>query len=190
MKSIFTVVLLLIFSTFSNAQNVFSNQTTAALEKVIQDYPNKFRNIKGALIINNPQASDYASNIIIPGSLSCIVTEYSSSKDQVVSWRAELYESEEFEDAKKQYNKVFTQIKNTIIKLEGEKPYILNGQFKSPDESKRYSSIFFNLLPAGGQLQKIKVELTLQYQMPLWKISLSIYDRDREDDEQGAQSEK
>ena len=189
MKSIITIVLLLVSWQFSLSQSVFSNQTNVALEKVIQDYTNKFKNIKGALIVNNPQASDYASNIMIPGSLSCIVTEYSSTKKDIVSWRAELFESDEFDQAKKQYKDVFNQIKNTIVKIDGEKSYILNGHFQTPDERKRYHSTFFSVLPATGQLQKIKVELVLQYQIPLWKISLIIYDRDRDDNEQGAQSE-
>jgi hypothetical protein len=85
---------------------------------------------------------------------------------------------------------VFNQIKNTIVKIDGEKSYILNGHFQLPDERKRYHSTFFTLLPSNGQLQKIKVELVLQYQVPLWKISLTIYDRDRDDSEQGSQSEK
>ena len=190
MKSIITIGLLLIFGKFSQSQNVFSNQTNVALEKVIQDYPNKFKNIKGALIINNPQATDYASNITIPGSLSCIVTEYSSTKKDVVSWRAELFETEEFDEAKKQYKDVFNQIKNTIVKIDGEKSYILNGQFQNPEEKKRYHSTFFTLIPSNSQLQKIKVELVLQYQLPFWKISLTIYDRDREDNEKGSASER
>src|SRR5690349_24072959 len=177
MKSIITIGLLLVFSNFSISQSVFSNQTNVALEKVIQDYPNKFKNIRGQLLINNPQTSDYASNITIPGSLSCIVTEYSSTKKDVVSWRAELFESDKFDEAKKQYKDVFNQIKNTIVKIDGEKSYILNGQFQTPDEKKRYHSTFFTLIPSNGQLQKIKVELAMQYQMPLWKISLTIYDR-------------
>ena len=190
MKSIITIGLLLVFSNLSLSQSVFSNQTNIVLEKVIQDYPNKFRNIKGALLINNPQASDYTSNITIPGSLSCIVTEYSSTKKDVVGWRAELFESEEFDDANKQYKDVFNQIKNTIVKIDGEKSYILSGHFQTPDERKRYHSTFFTLIPSSGQLQKIKVELVLQYQIPLWKISLSIYDRDRDDTERGSQSER
>lgn len=190
MKSIITIGLLLVLCKVSYSQSVFSNQTNVALEKVIQDYPNKFKNIKGALLINNPQATDYTSVITIPGSLSCIVTEYSSTRKEVVSWRAELFESEEFDDAKKQYKDVFNQIKNTIVKIDGEKSYILNGHFQTPDERKRYHSTFFSLLPSNSQLQKIKVELVLQYQLPLWKISVTIYDRDRDDEERGAASER
>ncbi len=181
-----TIALFLLLASFRlSAQDVFANQTTSALEKVLRDFPNQFKNIKGALIIQNPQAIDYESNIRIPGSLSCIVTRHNSGKKEVVSWKADLFEFEEFGQAFSKYKELFGQIKNTIIKVEGEKPYILNGHFKNPEESKRFHSILFQLIPSTGQLQNVKVELVMQYQMPLWKLAILVYDRDRADDEKG-----
>jgi hypothetical protein len=188
MKSIATIFVCLGFSTISHAQGVFANKTNAALEKVIQDYPNRFRNIKGEVIVENPQTTEYQSTVEIPGSSSCMVTRYSSKKNDVYSWTCVVFEGEDFTLVKNKYKELFGQIKNTIIKIEGQKPFILNGQYEMPTEAKKFTTVIFELLPAVGEMKKLKVDLTLQYQMAGWKISLSVYDRDRKDDEQGSAS--
>jgi hypothetical protein len=189
MKHLITsFVLIAISANLLLAQGAFSNNTSIVLEKVIQDYPNRFRNIKGDVIIENPQTTEYQSKVQIPGASSCIVTRYSSSKNDVYSWGCTLLKTEDFSSAKNKYKEIFAQIKNSIIKLYGEKPFILNGQYEAPDEGKKFTSIIFELLPAVGEMKKIKIDLSLQYEITDWKISLSVYDRDRKDEEQGTAS--
>ena len=185
MRNLFTILVLLIAAAPSYAQNVFANKTNATLEKVIQDYPNRFKNIKGELIIQNPQTTEYKSTIEIPGSTSTTVTKYSSKKDDVYSWDCVVFEGEDFDIVKNKYKELFGQIKNSIIKIGGQKTFILNGQYETPTEEKKFTNVIFELLPAVGEMQRVKVDLSMQYQITGWKISLSVYDRDRRDDEQG-----
>jgi hypothetical protein len=186
MRNSAAILVSLLFSASSQAQGVFSNKTNAALEKVIQDYPNRFRNIKGELIVQNPQTTEYRSTVDIPGSSSCIVTRYNSTKNEVYGWACVIFEGDDFDLVKNKFREIFGQIKNTIIKIEGQKTFILNGQYEMPTEGKKFTSILFDLLPAVGELKKLKVELALQYEISGWKISLSVYDRDRKDDEPAA----
>ncbi len=179
-----TITFLAICAT-SIAQGVFSNKTNAALEKVIQDYPNKFKNIKGEVVVENPQTTEYRSIVQIPGSSSCIVTRYNSSKNDVYSWSCVVFESDDFDLAKNKFKEIFSQIKNSIVKVGGEKPYILTGQYANPSEEKKFTTVFFELLPSIGDMKKVKIDLSLQYIITGWKISLSVYDRDRKDEEQG-----
>ena len=172
----FLVLLLLCLE--ASSQGVFANQTNAAIEKVIRDYPNQFRNIKGSMLVESPESINYQSHIQIPGAISCIVTHYSASSKEALCWKAELFESASFQEAKSRYQELFSQIKNTIIKIEGEKPYILNGQYEIPAEQKRFHSVVFNMLPSVGGLQKMKVELSLVRQANAWKVNLQIYDQD------------
>lgn len=183
-----TVIILACFvlASTSYSQGVFTNKTNAVLEKVIQDYPNRFRNIKGEMIVENPQATEYRSTVEIPGSSSCTVTKYTSKKDDVYSWACIVFEGDDFNLVKNKYKELFGQIKNTIVKIEGQKTFILNGQYEIPSEERKFTTVIFELLPAVGEMKKLKVDLTLQYEMTGWKISLSVYDRDRKDDEQGA----
>lgn len=163
-------------------QSAFTNQTHTTLQKVINDYPNHFRNIKGDLIVENPQTTDYSSKVEIPGSVNTVITKYSSEEDkEIYSWKCVLLESEDFETVSKKYKEIYNQMKNSIIKLDGNKPFILNGNYADPTEEKRYTSSPFSLVPASGDLKKLKVELTLEYLITEWKVSLLVYDQPDED---------
>jgi hypothetical protein len=184
MRNLVTIFVFLIIVVPSYAQNVFANKTNAILEKVIQDYPNRFKNIKGEVIIENPQTTEYRSTIEIPGSASCTVTRYNSKNNDVYSWNCVVFESEDFNAVKNKYKELFGQIKNSIIKIGGQKTFILNGQYEMPAEEKKFTTVIFELLPAVGEMKKVKVDLSMQYQITGWKISLSVYDQGQSEDEQ------
>jgi hypothetical protein len=186
MKSASITIALFAFAAISSAQSVFSNKTNQTLEKVIQDYPNRFKNIKGEVIIENPQTTEYRSTIQIPGSASCVITRYNSSKNDVYSWNCVVFENEDFDQVKNKFKELFGQIKNSIVKIGGGKPYILSGQYVDPVEEKKFTTVIFELLPSAGDMKNLKVDLSVQYMITGWKISLSVYDRDRKDEEQNA----
>lgn len=183
MKKICLPFFILFIGISAISQGVFNNQTNGALEKVIQDYPNQFKNIKGELLVSGQHSTEYKSNITIPGAVSTTVTQYSVADKKVVSWQATVYTTNEFDDAKARFKELYAQIKNTIIKLEGEKPVILNGQYETPAEEKKYTTVLFDLLPASGATQKLKIDLMLEKVNKQWKIILSVYDKDRKEGE-------
>lgn len=175
MKNV-TYLLLFFFGTLTtHAQGVFSNQTNVALQKVIEDFPNHFRNIKGDLIADN--RTDYRSKVEIPGSINCVISENGPGKD-IYAWKAELYQTNNFDQARKKFSELYNQIHNTIIKIEGEKPVILNGKYEVPDGEKKFTSIGFHVLPATGHMGRLKVELALHESAGAWKISLYVLDQD------------
>jgi hypothetical protein len=177
-----TVFLLLTVPFTVIAQGVFTNQTQTTLQKVINDYPNQFKNIKGNLINEDPQSTDYTSSVQVPGSVNTIITRYSAGDNkEIYSWKCLLMESEEFEAVSKKYNDLFNQIKNSIIKIDGEKPFILNGAYETPTEERRFTTSAFYLLPATGDLKKLKVELTMEFYVTEWKVALLVYDQEEEE---------
>jgi len=182
MKKIATLLLLFAFSANAMAQGVFENQTNGALEKVIRDYPNQFKNIKGEKLQSHAQATEYTSTINIPGAVSSTVTQYDDADRTQASWHTVVATTSNFDDAREKYKELFGQIKNTIVKLEGERPVILNGQYESPAEGKPENSLIFDLLPASGSIQHMKVEITLLKSNQRWKVVLSVYDKDRRQD--------
>ena len=175
MKTAILAIILVTHSVDSLSQGVFTNSTNSALEQVLQDYPNRFRNIKGAMLVENTRATNYESSVKIPGSTKCFITQ-SVTDAQAMSWTADVYSSDDFSEASRRYNELFNQIKNTIVKVQGAKPYILNGQLTRPDQGKPYHSSVLSLLPAAGELQKVKVVISLLQQGNTWKLQLSIYD--------------
>jgi hypothetical protein len=182
MKVVSTILLLVLVSLGGYTQGVFSNNTNSALQMVIQDYPNNFSNIKGELLATNVQTTDFESKVRIPG-IACVLTQYSAAKKPVYSWRADLLEEESFDDAKKRFKELYNQIRNTIIKIEGEKPFILNGSYQAPTEDRKFNTVMFQLLPAGRDMEKLQVELSMTYMITHWKITLTVYEREYRDDE-------
>jgi hypothetical protein len=171
-----TLLLLLSWVTLSiNAQSVFSNQTNIALKKVIEDYPNHFSNIKGDRISTIDLAVNYKSKVTIPGAVNCTLTQYDNNKD-AFDWKCELFSTTEFDKAKTKLKELFGQIHNTIIKIPGQRPVILNGQYEVPEKDKPQTKIPFNFLPTINVIQKLNVELQLQQEDGKWKIILQVFE--------------
>lgn len=184
MKRVFSFLILFTTAFAGLSQGVFTNDVNSALQKVIQDYPNHFSNIKGAQVNGNTHTVQYYSTVEVPGSLNCILVQYGATKKETYSWRCVMLESERFTDAKDKFAELYHQIGNTIIKIEGEKPFILSGKYETPSDAKKITAVIFQLLPASSQMQKLKVELTLQHYINGWKVVLSVYDQERTIDEQ------
>ena len=170
------LILLLLTVQSMQGQGVFSNETTVALQKVIQDYPNRFENIRGAVITSYPEATDYQSTVEIPGAVNAVISHYRASNKELYSWKSTVFVSESFDDANRQYKELFNQIRNTIITIEGEKPFILMGTLASAFESRRSTSTQFQLYSAASVMQQLKVVLTLEHSVTEWKIQLTVYD--------------
>jgi hypothetical protein len=176
MSKVTLLLLLLLWSTLNAAaQSAFANQTNAALKKVIEDYPNHFSNIKGDRVSTIDLAVNYKSKVVIPGSGNCTLTQYNNTKE-AYSWKCELFTTTDFEKAKSKFNELYSQIHNTIVKIEGEKPVILNGRYETPEKNKASTSIAFDFLPNIAVVQKLNVALVLQQDGDKWKITLQVYE--------------
>ncbi len=179
MKSVTLSLLLFTNILHATAQGVFSNQTNAALQKVIGDYPNRFNNIKGDRLQQHERSTEYRSKVEVPGSINCVIRENNSKPEAVFSWTCEMFGSPNFDKAKTKFQELYNQIRNTIIKIEGEKPVILNGQYEEPTSDNQPTTIRFQFLPASEAIQQLKVELVLQYGNE-WTISLCVYDQEKQ----------
>ena len=123
-----TLIVLITLPFYIIGQGVFTNQTHTTLQKVISDYPYQFKHIRGEAINEDPQSTDFASSVAIPGALNTVITKYSSSDDKpVLSWRCVLAETDDFEAVSKKYRELYDQIKNSIIRMDDDRSFILNG---------------------------------------------------------------
>jgi len=161
------------------AQGVFSNKTQVVLEKVIQDYPNHFHNIKGELIGQAQQAACYRSTLQLPGAASSTVTLSTSPGPS--GWICVVLDTENFETAKSRYAEIYSQLSNSIITSGNQKTFILSGQYETPTEDRKTSRVIFSLLPGVGEMKNLKVELSLMEDEKGWKILLSVQDKDLKD---------
>jgi hypothetical protein len=192
MKMKTTQLLLLIAScaylNFSHAQlrlpGTGNPEMRSALEKVINDFPRQFANLKGEVLNTNPQTVEYASLLSFKGAELNTITQH-SGKMPVYSWQALIQTAEEFDVAAKKYKTLYSQLKGMSLTLNRDYTFSLTGDYDKPDESKKFSTSIFALLPAASNLPKVKVELSMQYELMEWKIYLTVYQKEREDNERG-----
>lgn len=157
-------------------------------QKVVAEYPVNFENIRGRVINQNPQTTEYASEIKLADAQECVITKYSSGIKSIYSWQANMFVSEDFEAAAKKYKWLYNQLKGMNVYYVKDQ-YTLRGEFEEADESKKFSTSILTVTSAPTPLKKLKVEVTLQFEFPEWKVNLLVYEKEREDDEQGAIAE-
>lgn len=156
------------------------------VKKVIQDYPNQFSNLKGEVITQNPQSTDYACNFKVSGAEEATITQYSAAnKYNICSWQALMLTTEEFEEAKKKFRSLYVQLNNLSTKMEEGVYLRLKADYETPVEEKKFTSVVFAVDNGGTTLKKLKVELTMQYELLEWKVKVLVYEKEREDNERG-----
>lgn len=160
-------------------EDVFSNKTNLALEKVIRDYPNRFHNIRGEMISQHAQVAEYKSTISVPGASYCSIWKYNVANNELYNWNCITFNSPNFMQARVRFKEVYDQIENTIIKIEGQKPFILNAQYRTPTEIHVQNEITFELLPLTDEMKNLKVDLSLEKESNIWKVKLSVYEGER-----------
>lgn len=172
----------------SNAQLKLSpaNGIGNDIKKVIDDYPNHFSNLLGELIIQNPQSADYQCNFKVRGAEETTITRYTSVFNNICSWQSLILTTEDFEKAKQKFKALFHQVNNLFVRTAGDaKNFQLKGTYTQPTEEKKFSSILFTITPEDKAIKKLKVELSLQYELMEWKVRVLVYDKEREDNEKG-----
>jgi len=162
---------------------VTNNGLRTDLQKVVEDYLKDFSSLKGDVLIENPQSVEYASLLQFSGAEGNSITRYNSTRN-IFSWQAIMLTTDDFNEAVKKYKWLYSQLKVMTINL-NEYSFSLSGDYDEPDESRKFSDCSFNLLPAAINLPKLKIEVTMQFEFPDWKVGLQVFQREREDNERG-----
>jgi len=164
---------------------VTNNELRNNLSKVISDFPNQFSALKSDTISSGPQTIEFATRLDFKEAENNSIVEYKSANNPLYSWQAVLLNTEDFEEASKKYKWLYNQLKVMTVKLEGGYSFTLSGDFDAPDESKKFSSSVFKLTPNASNMPKLKIEASMQFEFPQWKVSLLVYEKEREDSERG-----
>ena len=162
---------------------ITNNELRTNLEKVVAGFAGEFSNLKGDTLVENPQTIEFASLLDFKMASENSITQYKSLKP-IYSWNAVLMNSEEFEEAAKKYKWLYNQLKVMTIKLDGYS-FTMNGDYDAPEESRKFCGSIFKLTPNASNMPKLKIEASMQFEFPEWKVSLLVYEREREDRERG-----
>jgi hypothetical protein len=178
---------LLFFSLNSKAQGFkfpfTNNDLRTSLSKVITDYVDGFASLKGDTISVSPQSIEFTSKLNFQGGEENTITQY-KSKNQIYSWQAVLLTSEDFDQASKKYKWLCNQLKVMTVKVQ-EYSFTMSGDYEAPDDLKKFVTSIFKLTPNASNMPRLKIEATMQFEFPEWKVHLRVYEREREDNERG-----
>ena len=177
--SLFTISLLFFSTSFGQLNFISQTNVSSDVKKLIEDFPNCFANLKGEIKVQNPQTTEYESDFKIEGSEESRIIIYTSKKKTICSWESLVLTTENFSEAKKKYKALYTQLKSSTNKLH------LKGNYEEPKEEKKFASSVFSINSQDISSGKLKIEISLQYELMEWKVKLLVYDREREDDERG-----
>ena len=176
-SAIFTFAPILLSASLS-AQGVFSNNTQVILEKVIQDYPNHFYNIKGELLGQALQTARYRSTLQIPGSAGSTVTVATTTSGTGSDWHCIILQTADFSEARARFAEIYAELSNSIITTEQQKTFILNGQYETPTRDKKFTQVLFSFLPGVGEMKRLHVDLTIDAAEKGWIVALNVSDRE------------
>lgn len=151
---VLTTFLFCCITTKSQLPFKITNEISPVLSKVIHDYPNGFNNIKGTLIEEGPQVTNFACLLIIKGiEEPGIITKFGQEKDRVYSWKNVMLETEDFETAKRMFKQYYTQIKKTSTVI-NDNELKLSADYIEPDENKNFNTILFNMESAETSVKE------------------------------------
>jgi len=185
-SSLVSIVIALIFSIKTNAQvkiPVTSNELRTNLERVISGFPSHLNDLKGDTIVENPQTIEFESLLDFKMASENSITQYKSTKP-IYSWKAVLMNTEEFEEAVKKYKWLYNQLKVMTIKIDSYS-FTMSGDYDEPAESRKFCSSIFKLTPNASNIPKLKIEVAMHFEFPEWKVSMVVYEKEREDNERG-----
>jgi len=185
-SSLAFIVIALIFNTSAKAQlkiPVTSNELRTNLERIISGFPSHLAGLVGDTIVENPQTIEFESLLDFKMASENSITQYKSTKP-IYSWKAIMLNSEEFEDAAKKYKWLYNQLKVMTIWIDSYS-FTMSGDYDEPDESRKFCSSIFKLTPNASNIPKLKVEVAMNFEFPEWKVSLVVYEKEREDNERG-----
>lgn len=163
---------------------VTNNDLRTNLEKIISDFPSHFSSLRGDTLEENPQSIAYASLLEFNGAQENSIIQYKSIRP-VYSWQATLLSTEEFEEAEKKYKWLYNQLRVMTITMENGYSFSLDGQYDKPMESKKFSGSIFKMTPNASEMPRLKIEVSLQFEFPEWKVGLLVYEKEKEDRDRG-----
>lgn len=154
------------------------------MQQIVAEFPLQFRGLRGEVLAKNPQTIEYASLLKPQGAVECWVTQYSSSNRPVYTWQATMLSTEEFEEAARKYKALFSQLKGMNVRYVADQ-YTLQGKMMPPAEERNFMTSVLTVAEAPAPWRKLRVEVTMQFEFPEWKVGVSVFEREKEDDQRG-----
>ena len=173
------------FLSYSQLRLPLNNALASDIRRVIREYPHQFSNLQGDVVEENPQSTSYDCTFKVAGAESSSITRYSSNNRKVYSWQALMLTTDDFEVASKKFKALFQQFNQLGVKMDYGETFYLAGKYEPPVEEKKFNSAVFRFENPDRNTYRMKLEISMQYEMLEWNVRVLIYEHERDDDERG-----
>ena len=193
-KTVKTLVLFTCISLFSvqlpaQLRLPVSNAFMSDMKKVIADHASHFDHIRGEVITESPQITEYQCTLLVNGAEESSITKHSSKKS-IYSWEAVMLTTESFEKAKQKFRSLYNQLNNLGAANDDKQQVHFKAEYETPKEEKKFTAIVFRAHPSSEASDQVKLELSLQFHAPMeWKVRVMVYDQQRADEERGSRED-
>ena len=185
MKKLWSI-LLIVATQHITAQNKLpalkiSHTIKPDIEKVVKDYYDHFHNIMGEKIAESESTIEYQSNVLPQGALESSITQIKSLHN-VYSWQATIMNTDEYEKAAEKYKQIYRQLNNANFNMDVHKTWKFSGLYDAPDDARAFASSILEPDVSERILQRLKIEVALNYNMPEWTVKVFVYEKESDED--------
>ena len=158
-----------------------NNKIKLDIEKVARDYYGNFNDIKGEKLSETENTIEYGSKVIPAGATESTILEIKGLQN-AYSWQATMLQTEDFEKAVEKYKQLYNQLNGANFRMDDNKSWKFRGKYDVPDEGRAFASSVLQPDVAEKVLQRLKVEVALNYTMPEWTVKVLVYEKEPDED--------
>jgi hypothetical protein len=151
------------------------------IEKVASDYYDHFYNLKGEQIDETANTIEYRSKLLPQGGMESTITQLKNQQN-VYSWQAVMISTDDFKKAAEKYRELYRQLNGSAFIVSGGIQYKLKGEYDTPTEARAFASSILELDAKEKVMQRLKIEVALNYSLPDWSVKLLVYEKEADED--------
>jgi hypothetical protein len=159
----------------------FTSAITPDIIKVAGDYYDHFFNIKGEKISETESTIEYKSKILPQGALESTITQIKNLQN-VYSWHAIMMNTDDHDKAVAKYKQIYHQLNGANFAMNDGKTCKIKGLYDAPDEDRSFASSILEPDTKEKYLQRLKIEIALNYNMPEWSVKILVYEKESDED--------
>lgn len=149
--------------------------------KVARDYYDHFFNIKGEKIFETESTIEYKSKILPQGALESTITQIKNLQN-VYSWQAIMMNTDDYEKAVAKYKQIYRQLNGASLIMNDGRTCKMKGPYDAPDDGRAFASSILAPDVTEKYLQRLKIEVGLNYNMSDWSVKILIYEKESDED--------
>ena len=157
------------------------SSVTPDVVRAAHDYYDHFFLIKGEKISETESTIEYKSKILPQGAVESTVMQIKSLQN-VYSWQAIMMNTDDYDKAVAKYKQIYRQLNGADFAMNDGKACKIRGSFDAPDINRAFASSILEPDVKETYLQRLKIEVALNYNMPDWAVKIMIYEKEPDED--------